>query len=219
MDIPQNTAIRLEIMMTSNSYTGVGSRETPDDILILMRRIGYIMAMKGVALRTGEADGADSAFYKGVVDAYDLHRVKFENEVFVAGLPKSFHYVNDVVDIFNGASAFDASIPLEKFRETAVRIRGSLDGLSYFGVKCHIRNVAQVLGVDGNSPSRGMICWAKPVNPPKMTDTQIRYVEGGTNTAYCTAILHNIPVYNLHELEHRVYFEDWVNQELDKLGS
>ena len=27
----------------SNSYTGVGSRETPDDILILMRRIGYIM--------------------------------------------------------------------------------------------------------------------------------------------------------------------------------
>lgn len=27
----------------SNSYTGVGSRETPDDILILMRRIGYNM--------------------------------------------------------------------------------------------------------------------------------------------------------------------------------
>ena len=198
----------------SNSYTGVGSRETPDDILILMRRIGYIMAMKGVALRTGEADGADSAFYKGVVDAYDLHRVKFENEVFVAGPPKSFHYVNDVVDIFSR----DSSSPIEKFRETAVRIRGSWDDLSYFGAKCHIRNVAQVLGANGNSPSRGLICWAKPVNTIKVAESKMRYVEGGTNTAYCTAILHNIPVYNLRELEHRLYFENWTNQELDKLG-
>ncbi len=117
MDIHQNTAIRLEIIMTTNSYTGVGSRETPDDILILMRRIGYVMAMKGISLRTGEADGADHAFYKGVVDANDVHGVNFKNEVFVAGAPKSHHYVNDVVDIFNGASAFDASIPIEKFRK------------------------------------------------------------------------------------------------------
>ena len=202
--------------MTSNSYTGVGSRETPHDILILMRRIGYIMAMKGLSLRTGEADGADCAFYKGVVDAYDLHRVKFKNEVFVAGPPKSLHYVNDVVDMFRGTSPISA--PIEKFRETAVRIRGSWDDLSYFGAMCHIRNVAQVLGVDGNSPSRGLICWAKPVNTIKVTDHKMRYVEGGTNTAYCTAILHNIPVYNLYEMEHRVYFEDWANQELDKLG-
>lgn len=217
MDIHQNIVMLSGIVMTSNSYTGVGSRETPNDILILMRRIGYIMAMKGVALRTGEADGADHAFYKGVVDANDIHGVKFKNEVFVAGTPKEYHYVNDIVDIFS--SDLMATAPIQGFRETAVRIRGNWDDLSYFGAKCHIRNVAQVLGVDGNSPSRGLICWAKPVNPPKMTDTKIRYVEGGTNTAYCTAILHDIPVYNLHELEHRVYFEDWVNQELDKLGS
>ena len=201
--------------MTSNSYTGVGSRETPNDILILMRRIGYVMAMKGVALRTGEADGADHAFYKGVVDANDIHGVKFKNEVFVASAPKEYHYVNDVVNIFSG----DSSSPIDELRNIAERIRGSWDDLSYFGAMCHIRNVAQVLGVDGNSPSRGLICWAKPVNPIQVTEEKMQYVEGETNTAYCTAILHNIPVYNLHELEHRVYFEDWVNQELDKLGS
>ena len=217
MDILQNTVIRLEIKMTTNSYTGVGSRETPPDVLILMRRIGYVMAMKGISLRTGEADGADHAFYKGVIDANDIHGVKFKNEVFVAGGPKEYHYVNDIVNIFS--SDLMSTAPIQGFRETAVRIRGSWDNLSYFGAMCHIRSVAQVLGVDGNSPSRGMICWAKPVNPSKMTDTQIQYVEGVTNTAYCTAILHNIPVYNLHELEHRVYFEDWVNQELDKLRS
>ena len=111
------------------------------------------------------------------------------------------------------------SFAIQEFRETAIMIRGSWDDLSLFGAKCHIRNVAQVLGVDGKSPSRGLICWAKPVNPIKVTETKMRYVAGGTNTAYCTAILHNIPVYNLHELEHRVYFEDWVNQELDKLRS
>ena len=214
MDIHQSTVIHLEIMM-SNSYTGVGSRETPDDILILMRRIGYVMAMKGISLRTGEAEGADHAFYKGVVDANDIHGVKFKNEVFVAAAPKSHHYVNDVVNIFSG----DSSFAIQEFRETAIMIRGSWDDLSYFGAMCHIRNVAQVLGGDGKSPSRGLICWAKPVNPIKATDSIMRYVEGETNTAYCTAILHNIPVYNLHELEHRVYFEDWVNQELDKLGS
>ena len=215
MDIHQNIAMLSGIVMTNNCYTGVGSRETPDDILILMRRIGYIMAMKGVALRTGEADGADHAFYKGVVYANDINGVKSKNEVFVAAAPKEYHCVNDIVNIFSG----DSSSPIDTLRNIAGRIRGSWDDLSYFGAMCHIRNVAQVLGVDGNSPSRGLICWAKPVNPPKMTDTQIRYVEGETNTAYCTAILHNIPVYNLHELEHRVYFEDWVNQELDKLGS
>ena len=138
--------------------------------------------------------------------------------MFVAGPPKSHHYVNDVVDIFNGDNVFDPSIAIEKFRETAERIHGSWDDLSYFGAKCHIRSVAQVLGLYGNSPSRGLICWAKPVNTIKATESKMRYVEGGTNTAYCTAILHNIPVYNLHVLEHRVYFEDWVNQELDKLG-
>jgi hypothetical protein len=217
MDIHQNIAMLSGIMMTNNCYTGIGSHETPDDILILMRRIGYIMAMKGVALRTGEADGADRAFYKGVVDANKIHRVKFKNEVFVADSPKEYHCVNDIVNIFS--SDLMSTAPIQGFRETAVRIRGSWDNLSYFGAMRHIRNVAQVLGVDGNSPSRGMICWAKPVNPPKMTDTQIRYVEGETNTAYCTAILHNIPVYNLHDMEDRMYFEDWVNQELDKLSS
>ena len=131
--------------MTSNSYTGVGSRETPTDILILMRRIGYIMAMKGVALRTGEADCADRAFYKGVVDANDIHGVKFKNEVFVAGTPKEYHYVNDIVDIFG--SDLMSSVPITGFRETAVRILGSWDYLSYFEVKCHIRNVAQVLAL------------------------------------------------------------------------
>lgn len=203
--------------MTTNSYTGVGSRETPPDVLILMRRIGYVMAMKGISLRTGEADGADHAFYKGVIDANDIHGVKFKNEVFVASAPKEYHYVNDVVDIFR--SDLMPSFAIQEFRETAIMIRGSWDDLSLFGAKCHIRNVAQVLGGDGKSPSRGLICWAKPVNPIKVTDSKMRYVVGGTNTAYCTAILHNIPVYNLHELEHRVYFEDWVNQELDKLGS
>ncbi len=41
MDIHQNIAMLSGIVMTNNCYTGVGSRETPDDILILMRRIGY----------------------------------------------------------------------------------------------------------------------------------------------------------------------------------
>lgn len=39
-------------------YAGVGSRETPPDILGLMRTIGCWWARKGLTLRSGGAEGA-----------------------------------------------------------------------------------------------------------------------------------------------------------------
>jgi len=46
-------------------YTGVGSRKTPLSILKVMRKLGYKLAIDGWMLRSGGADGADSAFEKG----------------------------------------------------------------------------------------------------------------------------------------------------------
>ena len=46
-------------------YTGFGSRETPQETLELMEQIGEALARAGWFLRSGAADGADSAFERG----------------------------------------------------------------------------------------------------------------------------------------------------------
>lgn len=47
------------------SYTGVGSRKTPNNVLSLMYRIGIVLTHFNFTLRSGGADGADSAFEQG----------------------------------------------------------------------------------------------------------------------------------------------------------
>ena len=47
-------------------YAGIGSRQTPDDILNLMFVISSVLCSMGVCLRSGAALGADKAFELGV---------------------------------------------------------------------------------------------------------------------------------------------------------
>lgn len=46
-------------------YTGIGSRETPKDILAVMTKLATVLEHKGYILRTGDAKGADAAFRAG----------------------------------------------------------------------------------------------------------------------------------------------------------
>jgi hypothetical protein len=50
----------------SKYYTGVGSRNTPEDILELMTRLAIKLEGEGWTLRSGGAKGADTAFAKRV---------------------------------------------------------------------------------------------------------------------------------------------------------
>jgi hypothetical protein len=52
--------------MVNKYYAGVGSRETPLDILNLMTRIARKLEFNNFVLRSGGAIGADSAFERGV---------------------------------------------------------------------------------------------------------------------------------------------------------
>lgn len=49
-------------------YTGVGSRKTPSSIIRLMTETAAYLEKEGWILRSGGADGADSAFEAGVKD-------------------------------------------------------------------------------------------------------------------------------------------------------
>ncbi len=48
-------------------YTGVGARKTPLDILNLMTQIAFKLHKLGYWLRSGGADGADTAFERGAL--------------------------------------------------------------------------------------------------------------------------------------------------------
>ena len=51
--------------MGSLCYAGIGARNTPDEILADMSRIGDNLAREGYTLRSGGAKGADTAFEHG----------------------------------------------------------------------------------------------------------------------------------------------------------
>ena len=51
--------------LAGQAYAGVGSRSTPAKVLQWMESIGRAMAEAGMVLRSGAAEGADSAFERG----------------------------------------------------------------------------------------------------------------------------------------------------------
>ena len=55
-------------------YTGVGSRETPPDILKLMTEFARVANKMGMVLRSGGADGADRAFELGADLKKEIYR-------------------------------------------------------------------------------------------------------------------------------------------------
>jgi len=70
-------------------YAGVGSRETPPDILKLMRLISHKFSLYGWTLRSGGAIGADRAFESNAV----LKQIFYEEDATteVIEIAASFH--------------------------------------------------------------------------------------------------------------------------------
>jgi hypothetical protein len=57
-------------------YTGVGARDTPDDILKLMKSIAIFLESIGFILRSGGAKGADAAFESGAGNQKEIFYAK-----------------------------------------------------------------------------------------------------------------------------------------------
>jgi len=110
-------------------YTGVGSRKTPGNIMKLMIKIAKKMAMNNIILRSGGADGADSAFEAGCNDMKGPKEIYLANQCTIKAMAiaKQFHH--------------------------------AWNACSEYARKLHGRNAFQVLGVNLNMPSRLLICW------------------------------------------------------------
>jgi len=122
-------------------YAGVGSRETPEPVLRLMQEIGAGLAAEGWWLRSGGAEGADTAFWQGA------RLSQGKTEIFTAkARPEIPGSILDIRDVH-----------LRMMRS----VHPAPDRLSSFAAKLMARNGAQVFGLDFAMPSDLVLCWTK----------------------------------------------------------
>jgi hypothetical protein len=150
-------------------YTGIGSRKTPAGALEKMHRIGEWMAQQGFTLRSGAADGADTAFEEG------CDMVGGAKEIYLPWRG------------FNGHPSPLYEWALEnEAHALAASIHPNWGACSQSAKQLHSRNCYQVLGYNLDSPSQLLICW-----------TPRGEIVGGTATAIKIAKKFEIPVFNL----------------------
>lgn len=157
-------------------YAGIGSRETPDDVLDVMFRIGRTLARNGFTLRSGGADGADTAFEQGAVSTQHSGATA-GTEIFLPW--KGFNKRNF------GIVPFENMLEAEAYN-IAAKFHPAWDKCSVSVQKMHMRNVAQVLGADLKSPSKFIVCWT--INGQG---------GGGTGQALRIAKAWGVPIFDL----------------------
>lgn len=165
-------------------YAGIGSRQTPPDVLQMMCSIGEQLAPNWI-VRSGFADGADKAFCLGAEEANG------QMQIF---LPWKG---------FNGAPDNDPRFlliePSEEAERLAAQFHPNWNACSRGAKALHIRNCYQVLGPDLNTPSEMVICWT-----PKGAGT------GGTGQAIRIANEFKVPVFDLAIDLHRTLLCEYV---------
>lgn len=150
-----------------NSYTGIGSRETPYFVREVMVEIGTLLSEEGFTLRSGHAAGADKSFEKGCDIA------EGSKEIY---LPWRY---------FEGSDSNFYNVTEEAF-ELAEKYHGGWFNLSQGAKKLMARNCYQVLGDNLDNPAKFIICWTKDAGG-----------KGGTGQALRIAKDFGIPILDL----------------------
>lgn len=147
-------------------YAGIGARDTPQDVCRKMFKAGRAIAQMGGILRSGGADGADTAFEQGC-DAGEGSKQIF--------LPyKRFNG--------NESPLYGTS---KAARMLAKDYHPNWEVLSCRGRDFMGRNSYQILGGDLESPVDFVLCWTLGAK-----------ITGGTGQALRMAADLNIPVVN-----------------------
>lgn len=151
-------------------YSGIGSRQTSPEIMAFMKEIASILEERGWTLRSGAADGADSAFASGV---------KKNAEIWIPwksfGHPHNPSHVYKIIDNKNDHLAIES---VNKFHPNGPNLKDPARLLM-------MRNFRQIKGL--NAPdSKFVICWT-PNGERK----------GGTRQAWDIADYYGVPVFNL----------------------
>lgn len=152
-------------------YTGIGSRATPHNIMSIMTTIAVYLDSEGYILRSGGADGADTAFAIGAT----------QQEIYIPW--KNF---NNVVNGIHDGNVDEGMI-------LASQLHPAWERCSFGAKKLHSRNTFQILGpkpISNPIKTKFVVCY-----------TQNAEIKGGTATAIKLAMQNNIPVFNLGQYD------------------
>lgn len=171
-----------------NYYAGIGSRETPNEILTMFEKIGYYLGQNNFILRSGHAEGADQAFERG------CDKVNGKKEIYI---PWRNFEGSDSKLIVEYGEAFKIA---EKFHPYWHNLK---DGAK----KLQARNSHQVLGKDLNSPSSFIVCWTKNGKG-----------SGGTGQAIRIAKAYEIPIFDVGGYKDILVFGLELREFIDKIN-
>ena len=149
-----------------NYYAGIGSRETPIDILHMFKKVAYYLSEKQFILRSGSAKGADKAFEVGC---------------------DNFNGQKEIYLPWNGFEGSDSNLIVKdgKAYEISEKYHPYWHNLSQGARKLQARNSHQVLGKDLNTPAKFIICWTKNGKG-----------SGGTGQCLRIAKAYDIPIFD-----------------------
>ena len=175
-------------------FTGIGSRETPADVLTLFSLLGRTLALRGLILRSGCADGADAAFEKGARAGARVQGLDSPWELF---LPWPTFNGKGLRDIGGGLTD-----PTPAAVALAAKTHPAWAKCSQGAKKLHARNSHQVFGPGLNKPSAFVICW-----------TEGGKGGGGTGQALRLAIDAGIPIFDagIEAVKKALIEWEWAN--------
>jgi hypothetical protein len=180
------------------SYAGIGSRETPDDILTLMGEFAHWASNHPTILRSGGALGADDAFIRGWIG----------NIVDGAGMAELYlPWPN-----YNGWGEGDKAAisiednPLPEAIEMAKHYHPNWGALKQGGRKLMGRNMHIVLGRTLDNPVDFAVCWTPGAKGG-----------GGTGQAIRVCRDFRIPVFDLADESQRMVISDAMEQDNPEL--
>jgi hypothetical protein len=192
-------------MIIQKYYTGIGSRETPMHIYILMIKISMVLERKGFILRSGTAIGADSAFEQGISSPLNA-------EIYIpySGFEKKMGKYNSKIDYIvpkNNKKLFYEANNLMMSKDLYKRWKNVK---SDWVIALHNRNIFQILGQDLKTKANFCVCYTKCGSTRyEQTNPDIT---GGTGTAINAADRYGIPVFNLKRLEDKTRLLEFVEK-------
>lgn len=162
-------------------YTLIGSRETPDHKMDQLEELAIKLERMDYALRSGGANGSDSA-------AESVTR----KQVFLPWNGFNRHYDNNAFGF--GYINYQTLGKIEECEALRARHHKWYFSAQKEGVK-HLqrRNMHQILGLDLNNASEFVLCYAK-----QDIERGEGHVQGGTGSAVSLALELGLPVCNLY---------------------
>lgn len=174
-------------------YTGVGSRNITDDEWNLMESVAKWLSNQGYILRSGKAEGADSAFENGVF----LSDSPDNKEIYIPWKDFKGNKIPGETIALMRPTTVNFALSLQEVKE----IHPAFDRLSQGAIKLHQRNIHQVLGrnLEEPSPSNFLLACSD--------SDKNRDAKGGTATAWKLAKKYNVPCFNLRDKTKQELFQ------------